>query len=187
MITLYLARHGQTEENMARIFQGHLPGKLTVEGVSQAECLRDELKKIELDAVISSDLQRCLDTTRIVLQGRDLPWKTTSLLREIDWGSWTGLYIKEVDLKHFPADVETEAMLYERAGRFLEYIKQHYDGKRLLAVGHGLINRAVQARIEGVTLEHLRSVPKMNNAEVRCLYFNTSMKWGKNEDTTSLI
>lgn len=37
MISLYLARHGQTEENIARIFQGHLPGRLTVEGISQAE------------------------------------------------------------------------------------------------------------------------------------------------------
>ena len=40
MITLYLARHGQTEENIARIFQGHMPGTLTVEGIAQAEaCL----------------------------------------------------------------------------------------------------------------------------------------------------
>lgn len=169
MIELYLARHGQTEENIARIFQGHLPGRLTEGGVAQAEILRDELRSVELDAVISSDLKRCLDTTRIVLQGRDQPWETTSLLREIDWGSWTGLYIKDVDLKHFPVDVETEAKLYERAGYFVEYIKQHYDGKRLLAVGHGLINRAVQAQIQGVTLEHLRSVSKMNNAEMRLL------------------
>lgn len=32
MITLYLARHGQTVENLSRIFQGHLPGTLTEEG-----------------------------------------------------------------------------------------------------------------------------------------------------------
>ena len=37
MISLYLARHGQTEENIARIFQGHMPGTLTVEGIAQAE------------------------------------------------------------------------------------------------------------------------------------------------------
>ena len=152
MITLYLARHGQTEENIARIFQGHMPGTLTVEGIAQAEALCDTLRNISLDAVVSSDLKRCVDTV---------------LLREIDWGSWTGLAIKEVDLQHFPADVETEAMLYERAGRFVDYLKEQYDGKQVLAVGHGLINRAVQAHIQGVTLEHLRSVPKMNNAELR--------------------
>ena len=159
MITLYLARHGQTEENIARIFQGHMPGTLTVEGIAQAEALCDTLRNISLDAVVSSDLKRCVDTA--------LPWEKTVLLREIDWGSWTGLAIKEVDLQHFPADVETEAMLYERAGRFVDYLKERYDGKQVLAVGHGLINRAVQAHIQGVTLEHLRSVPKMNNAELR--------------------
>ena len=140
MITLYLARHGQTEENMTRIFQGHMPGTLTVEGIAQAEALRDTLRDISLDAVVSSDLKRCVDTARIAVEGRNLPWEKMVLLREIDWGSWTGLAIKEVDLRHFPADVETEAMLYERA---------------------------VQAQIQGVTLEHLRSVPKMNNAELR--------------------
>ena len=62
MITLYLARHGQTEENMARIFQGHMPGTLTVEGIAQAEALRDTLRDISLDAVVSSDLKRCVDT-----------------------------------------------------------------------------------------------------------------------------
>lgn len=167
MISLYLARHGQTEENIARIFQGHLPGQLTAEGIAQAEALRDSLKEIPLDAVISSDLKRCMDTTRIVIGDRHLLWETTDLLREIDWGSWTGLYIKEVDLNHIPADVETEEMLYRRAGRFLDYIKADYDGKTLLAVGHGLINRAVQAQIQGVALQHLCSVPKMNNAELR--------------------
>ena len=129
MITLYLARHGQTEENMTRIFQGHMPGTLTVEGIAQAEALRDTLRDISLDAVVSSDLKRCVDTARIAVEGRNLPWKKMVLLREIDWGSWTGLAIKEVDLRHFPADVETEAMLYERAGRFVDYLKERYDGK----------------------------------------------------------
>ena len=150
----------QTEENMTRIFQGHMPGTLTVEGIAQAEALRDTLRDISLDAVVSSDLKRCVDTARIAVEGRNLPWEKMVLLREIDWGSWTGLAIKEVDLRHFPADVETEAMLYERAGRFVDYLKERYDGKQVLAVGHGLINRAVQAHIQGVTLEHLRSVPK---------------------------
>ena len=71
MITLYLARHGQTEENIARIFQGHMPGTLTVEGIAQAEALRDTLRNISLDAVVSSDLKRCVDTARIAVEG---PW-----------------------------------------------------------------------------------------------------------------
>ena len=98
MITLYLARHGQTEENMTRIFQGHMPGTLTVEGIAQAEALRDTLRDISLDAVVSSDLKRCVDTARIAVEGRNLPWEKTVLLREIDWGggSWTGLPLKKL-------------------------------------------------------------------------------------------
>ena len=51
MITLYLARHGQTEENLKRIFQGHLPGVLTEEGKRQAAELGETLEGIELDVV----------------------------------------------------------------------------------------------------------------------------------------
>ena len=37
MTTLYIVRHGQTEENQQRILQGHLPGVLTEEGRRQVE------------------------------------------------------------------------------------------------------------------------------------------------------
>ena len=167
MITLYLARHGPAEEEITRILKEHMTGTMTVEGIAQAEMLRDTMQDIYMDTVVSSDLKRGVDTDRIAVEGRNLPWERMVLVRESDWGGWTGLAIKEVDLRHFPADVETEAMLYERAGRFVDYLKERYDGKQVLAVGHGLINRAVQAHIQGVTLEPLRSVPKMNNAELR--------------------
>ena len=167
MMTIYLARHGQTEENLARIFQGHLPGRLTAEGKEQARILGVRLQNIAIDMVVSSDLQRCKDTVQLAVGERQLPWVTTPLLREIDWGSWTGLYIKDVDLTCFPADVETEPKLYDRAAQFLQWLKQNFDGRRILVVGHGLINRAVQAHIKGVPLQQLRSVPKMDNAELR--------------------
>ena len=54
MITIYLARHGQTEENISRIFQGHLPGHLTEEGKQQAVELGNRLRDIPLDAVLST-------------------------------------------------------------------------------------------------------------------------------------
>ena len=63
-----------------------MPGTLTVEGIAQAEALRDTLRNISLDAVVSSDLKRCVDTARIAVEGRNLPWEKTVLLREIDWG-----------------------------------------------------------------------------------------------------
>ena len=82
MITIYLARHGQTEENISRIFQGHLPGHLTEEGKQQAVELGKRLRDIPLDAILSSDLQRVIDTVRLAVGDRNLPWQTTPLLRE---------------------------------------------------------------------------------------------------------
>ena len=166
MTTLYLARHGQTEENLKRIFQGHLPGILTEEGKRQAAELGEALEEIELDAVVSSDLQRVIDTVRIALGERRLPWETTPLLREIDWGSWTGLPLDSVDRTHLPADAETREMLYERAGKCLEYIRQHYEEKCILVVAHGLINRSLRARLAGIPVDQLTTVPHMNNCEV---------------------
>ena len=158
MITLYLARHGQTVENLSRIFQGHLPGTLTEEGKKQAMELGESLRNIALDAVVSSDLQRVVDTVQLAVGSRQLPWQQTTLLREIDWGPWTGLSVGSVDL--------TRQMMYDRAGAFLNYLWQHYDGKRVLVVAHGQINRCLEARITGVPLEELRTVPLMKNAEL---------------------
>lgn len=165
MITVYLARHGQTEENLSRIFQGHLPGTLTEEGKQQAVELGRTLREIPLDAVVSSDLQRVVDTVRLAVGDWHLPWQQTTLLREIDWGPWTGLMVGSVDLSHPPAGVETPQMLYDRAGTFLEYLWQHYDGLRVLVVAHGQINRCLEARMKGVALDDLRTIPLMKNAE----------------------
>lgn len=91
MTTIYLARHGQTEENLMRIFQGHLPGTLTADGIEQAINLGKELKDTHIDCILSSDLKRVTDTVSYAMKDRNLPWEMTKLLREIDWGKWTGL------------------------------------------------------------------------------------------------
>ena len=167
MITVYLVRHGQTEENLQRIFQGHLPGTLTEEGKRQAVGLRSKLKDLPLDAVVSSDLKRVVDTVNLALDGRILPWEKSPMLREIDWGSWTGLAVSSVDTSCLPPDAESKEELYERAGRFIAYVKENYPGKTLLVVAHGLVNRSIQAQIEGVGVDKLFEVSHMKNAEVR--------------------
>ena len=83
--TLYLVRHGQTEENAANILQGHLPGHLNEEGREQAARLRDRLKDIQFDALYSSDLKRCRDTARVLTGPHGPPPPCTPLRRERDW------------------------------------------------------------------------------------------------------
>lgn len=167
MTTIYLARHGQTEENLMRIFQGHLPGTLTADGIEQARNLGKELEVIQIDCILSSDLKRVTDTVNYAIADRHLSWEKTELLREIDWGKWTGLKIDSVNKKNPPEDAETKEMLYERGKRIVEYIKEKYSGKTVLVVAHGLINRSIQAHILGVDINELYNIPHMKNAEVR--------------------
>lgn len=71
---------------------------LIVEGIVQVEVLCDILWNIFLDVVVSSDLKWCVDMVCIVVEGWNLFWEKMVLLCEIDWGSWIGFVIKEVDL-----------------------------------------------------------------------------------------
>ena len=43
-MTLYLLRHGETEENVQHILQGHMPGTLTETGKAQARALAEEVR-----------------------------------------------------------------------------------------------------------------------------------------------
>lgn len=166
MITLYLTRHGQTEQNLARIFQGQMQGTLTEEGKRQAAELGERLADIHFDTLISSDLDRARKTVEIAFGNRNIPHMTTPLLREIDWGSWTGQPIPSIRLQR-PADAETDEMLYTRAGKFLEYLKTNFDGQTLLAVGHGMINRRIVACLENLSEDQIKEVPVFSNCEYR--------------------
>ena len=90
----------------------------------------------------------------------------TPLLRERDWGDFTGRYI--LDLKGLPMPDNVEKMddLLMRARAFLDWVGENYAGQTVLAVGHGIINQALQAVHHGLLM---REVPKMSNAEYRIL------------------
>ena len=49
---------------------------------------------------------------------------------------------------------------------FLDWVGENYAGQTVLAVGHGIINKAIQAVHYGL---QTREVPKMSNAEYRLL------------------
>ncbi|MBR6287548.1 MAG: histidine phosphatase family protein [Bacteroidaceae bacterium] len=165
--TLYIVRHGETEENKQHILQGHLPGHLTENGIEQIRQLRDQLSSIPFDAIVCSDLKRCVDTANILNEPHKLRILTTKLLRERDWGDYTGVSIASVDRsKPFPKNVESEAAMKKRAGIFLDFVRKTYPGKTVLSVGHGLFNRYIQASFYGKTIQEIQI---MSNAEFRML------------------
>ena len=166
MTTLYLVRHGETIDNVRQIMQGQTQGQLTEEGVRQAETVRDQLCDVPFGAIIASDLKRSVDTARIIAEPHGLEVIQTPLLRERDWGGFTGRFIPDLKGEVWPDDIETLENLLSRAGEFIAYVKRTFPGKKVLAVGHGIMNKAVQAVYYGKTMSE---VQRMMNAEVRIL------------------
>ena len=166
MTTLYLVRHGETKDNVAKIMQGQRQGELTLAGARQIVELSVSLSGIRFDAIVSSDLQRAYDSAQILGHRLNLSVQTTPLLRERDWGDFTGRYIPDLKGLPMPDNVEKMEALLQRAKSFLDWTKMTFPDKTILAVGHGIINKAIQAVHYG---KQTREIPKMSNAEYRVL------------------
>ena len=164
--TIFLVRHGETVDNARQIMQGQTQGELNQRGREQAEQVARRLASEPLDAIVASDLHRAIQTAEVIAEPHGLPVVTTPLLRERDWGSFTGRFIPDLRNEVWPDDIESEEALLERARSFLIYITATYPGKRVVAVGHGIINKAVLAVYAQCTM---REVQRMMNAEVRIL------------------
>lgn len=162
MTTLYLVRHGETIDNANQILQGQTPGKLNENGIKQAKELAMKLKDIRIDAFVSSDLKRAMQTCEILAAPHDMTITTTPLLRERDWGGFTGMFIPDLKDKPWPSDVETLDEMKHRARLFLQWISKNYDGKTVLAVGHGIINKAIRSVYTG---KPMNEIQKMANAD----------------------
>ena len=107
MTVLYLVRHGETVDNANRIMQGQTQGELNDKGRSQAREVAEEMAGTHIDAFVSSDLKRAYDTCVAIAGPHGLGVSTTPLLRERDWGGFTGKYIPDLKDAAWPDDVET--------------------------------------------------------------------------------
>lgn len=172
MVEFYLTRHGETEENVAHILQGHMPGRLTERGKEQAAELRETLAGLHVDfhLILSSPLRRAVDTVDIINEAFHLPVEFVPLLCERDWGSLTGTVVPSCGINNMPEDVESVEAMFLRATRFLQLLWDEYEGKKILVVAHGLFNRVIQAVLRGVTI---RDVQPMRNAEYRCFHLTS--------------
>lgn len=164
--TIFLIRHGETVDNALQIMQGQTQGELNEQGKEQARQVAQRLAGEPVDVFISSDLHRAIQTAEIIAEPHNLFITTTPLLRERDWGSFTGRFIPDLKGEVWPDDIESEPALLQRALAFLQYVTTTYPGKRVVAVGHGIINKAILAVYAGCTM---REVQRMLNAEVRIL------------------
>ena len=168
MTTILLARHGESDWNRERRWQGHADRPLTEHGVEQAHALAERLGDIDLDAVYSSDLLRARATAEAVAAPRGLDVRIVPDLREVDVGSWSGL-TREEARDRFPSDFvrwldgsqgwgdgETYETMSERVLAALATIIAAHPEGRVLVVAHGGPIRAIHAAALGMDVHAYR-------------------------------
>ncbi len=145
---LFLVRHGQTEDNVNRVVQGHSGRGLNALGREQAKRIALRLKKEKIDAAYSSELQRAAETVQEILRYHPgVKVVFTCALRERKFGSLEGLPREKVvevrDKSGFsfaqfrPEGGETLLEVQERVTRFYEGLRKKHFGQNVLLVSHG--------------------------------------------------
>jgi probable phosphomutase (TIGR03848 family) len=95
--TVVLLRHGRTTANTGGVLAGWTPGvQLDDTGRAQAEAVAARLAAVPLAAVVSSPLERCVQTAEAVVAGREIVLQTDDRFGEARYGDWTGRALKEL-------------------------------------------------------------------------------------------
>jgi len=125
-MAIYLLRHGLSEGNAQRIFQGRLDTALTEAGRDQARIAGRWLNQqgVRPAAIYSSPLSRALDTARILSEqlGSAEPQQCPELL-EFDAGSLEGMTVSAVE-EHYPEHCHREL---GNRGDFTKYGGESYE------------------------------------------------------------
>jgi probable phosphoglycerate mutase len=90
MATFLLIRHGMTDV-VGRVASGRTPGvDLNAAGRLQVERLAGHLAGVPLAAIVSSPLERAVQTAEPIAKRHELPVETDDRLNEISYGEWSG-------------------------------------------------------------------------------------------------
>lgn len=149
--TLYLVRHGESENNVLRILNSYPEKKsypLTERGRGQIEKVAtNDLSETDVDAILSSPVRRARETADIIGREKHLTVIEDDRLRETDFGVFDGGPVSDLLAKYpDPAKrVETDGSdgvesfneMRARLRSFLADVRKRYAGKTVVIVSHG--------------------------------------------------
>ena len=148
----YLVRHGETEWNRTRRFQGQSDPPLNEMGRMQATRLGGRLGETAFSASYASDLTRTMETARLICGESGAPIAGVPDLREGAHGEWEGLTFAEAEARdpagfaermmrqnaeYAPPGGESAGQVLERVRRFHDRVRiEHGSGEQVLVVAH---------------------------------------------------
>lgn len=155
---LHVIRHGQTDLNRLSRYQGSIETDLNARGIIQARRAARALPA-DVDALVSSPMQRALQTAQIISRHLAVPVETMPEFRERSIGVFEGL--SKVEIKQrFPDMWEQKLMrrfdaappggesvneVVERVRGGIERLLHAHRHGQVVLVAHGFVARAVWA------------------------------------------
>ncbi len=148
-IYLYYVRHGQTLFNLHNQAQGRCDSPLTDLGLKQAHKAGFALQTIPFKRAYISSAKRAMDTAKIILAKRDIPFTIEKKLQEVCFGSLEAMHMDEKGLKTFYDCHLNHEDFTKYGGENLAMVKKRWrfilnkiyleakDGDYVLIVGHG--------------------------------------------------
>lgn len=174
---IYLVRHGQTESNLARRYQGASDSPLTALGQAQARRMGELLNRLVPDTtgwrMVASPLGRARQTAAIILEamgGRLIP-SLEPRVAEASMGSWDGLSLDDLEAKR-PDDIpyperyfqspdgESFDVIWDRLAAWLASVSE----ENVILVSHGLAGRFLRGIYGGLPREALLTLPVPQDA-----------------------
>lgn len=158
---LYVIRHGETDWNRDKRFQGSTDIALNQAGRDQAQALSSRLALLNIGAVYSSSLSRALETAQIATKDLGLPIFQDDRLRETKVGDAEGLTFEEMEKRFtengierwrsyderdldfaYPNGESKRQMMFRAKSVFLE-IALNSNSENVAIFSHGMIMRGL--------------------------------------------
>jgi broad specificity phosphatase PhoE len=177
--TLYLIRHGATEQNEARpvTLQGcGIDGPLSATGRKQAAQLAMVLSQIPLCHVYSSPMLRARQTAVAIADLHGLAVETVEELYEVDVGDWEGRswdeimrddgdayarFMEKSDVIPYSGGESYTDVLQRARPAMLKLLFRHAE-QSIALVAHNVVNRTLLADLLRVPLHFAKDIPQSN-------------------------
>ena len=159
-MTILLVRHGETEWNRERRYQGRFDSPLTERGVEQARAigrLFAALPDAAAASIVASPQGRARRTAKIIREELSAPGELSldDRLRELSLGSWDGLAFGDIAMRSpgiFDGDGRGEWYFrapdgesYDAfAARIGEWLAEQSNPAPIIVVAHGLVSRVLR-------------------------------------------
>jgi glucosyl-3-phosphoglycerate phosphatase len=151
--TVYLIRHGRTDLNARGLLRGRIDPPLDEVGRAEADRLAALFAATMLDVVLTSPLQRAVQTATPLAASTNAPLEPVAAFVDRDYGPWNGRPRAEVERRYgsldYASGVEAQLAVERRVLAGLQAAADQHAGRAVAIVAHEAVNRALLARVGG--------------------------------------